>query len=194
MHDILAAVAAEAAQAVEKRQVALRRLSATAAASGQRRVRLEKRESHSSARPRRSTCSASVPASSTRTTRATVCSSARSSSDICSPRRTKMPPGLSTSAASGLAATRSMIVSCSDLAVNRVVLVPDDQIDARVLSSASRRAPARPGGPVRCARGRGCAPARSASRRRCRNPTGPIARGGCGSARWPWRGAAPRRR
>ena len=110
--DVLAAVAAEAAQAVEERQVALRELG------GGRRFgpaprRLERAGSAlrrgRAARPVRPAC----PASSSRTTRATVCSSTRSSSDICSPRRTKMPPGLSTSAASGLAAIRSMIASCS---------------------------------------------------------------------------------
>src|SRR5207244_261881 len=54
---------------------------------------------------------ASGPAAACGITRATVCSSTRSSSDICSPRRTNTPPGLSTKAASGLAATRSMIRS-----------------------------------------------------------------------------------
>ena len=65
-----------------------------------------------SGRPRFSVCSTSVPPSSVSITRAADCSRTRSSSESCSPRRTKMPPARSMSPASGLAETRAIIDSC----------------------------------------------------------------------------------
>ena len=60
----------------------------------------------------RSTCSARVSALSVRITRATVCSRTRSSSDNCSLRRRKIPPGLSTRCASVPAAIKPRMRSC----------------------------------------------------------------------------------
>ena len=65
-----------------------------------------------SGRLRLSVCSTSVPPSSVSITRATACRRTRSSSESCSPRRTKMPPARSMRPASGLAETRAMIDSC----------------------------------------------------------------------------------
>ena len=56
-----------------------------------------------------SNCSARPPRSSSREIRATDCSSTRSSCGICSRRRTKMPPGLSSNCASSPDAIRPVI-------------------------------------------------------------------------------------
>jgi len=61
---------------------------------------------------RRSTCSANVSALSVRITLATVCNRTRSSSDNCSLRRRKIPPGLSTRCASVPAAIKLRMRSC----------------------------------------------------------------------------------
>ena len=187
-HDVLAAVAAEAAQAVEKRQIA-RSGSRPGIAGLEAASRGLRAGSSTSVRPRRSTCSGSVPAS-----------SMQDHAGHGLQQRPILFRHLLAAAhedAAGLVHQRRFRAGGDEvhdrvlqrLAVDRVVLVPDDQVHAEALHppvgvglhGLAHQFDAR--------RGRGCGPARSAGRRRCRNPTARIARGGCGSTRWPSPGA-----
>ena len=136
--DVFAAVLRETAGAVERDQVAALALPRRPAPPpGGCATGANARHGHLGP-ARRSTCSANVPAVSLTITRATVCISTLSSSDICSMRRTKIPPGRSSRFASARRRDHAHDLVLQHLPVSRLVLVPDDQVDREPLHAPVR--------------------------------------------------------